>query len=114
MAAIEYPGDVLRELNALREQSHHAVTELFKLERELVDAEIEADRLYASALLAAEGTVPEKEAWAKLKSLDARKAAEIAKIKVSYAKNRIRQLSEATNAVQTASRMIDILWRSEK
>jgi len=65
-------------------------------------------------LLAAEGTVPEKEAWAKLKSLDARKAAEIAKIKVSYAKNRIRQLSEATNAVQTASRMIDILWRSEK
>lgn len=112
MAQIEYPADVVRELNALREQSHEAVTKLFQLEREQVDAEIEADRLEATALLEAQGTVPERQAWAKLQSLDARKAAEIAKIKVNYAKNRIRQLSEATNAVQTASRMIDLQWRT--
>jgi hypothetical protein len=111
VGAIEYPADVIRELNDLRTQSHAAVTELFKLERDQVEAEIEADRIEATALLAAEGTIPERQAWAKLKSLEARKAAEIAKIKVNYAKNRIRQLSEATNAVQTASRMIDLQWK---
>lgn len=110
MGAIEYPQDVIRELNDLRVQSHHAVTELFKLEREQVEAEIEADRIEATALLSAEGTIPERQAYAKLKSMDARKAAEMARIKVSYAKNRIKQLSEATNAVQTASKMIALQW----
>jgi len=114
MATIEYPADVIRELNNLREQSHQAVTELFKLEREQVEAEIDADRTYATQYLAATGTVAEREAWATLKSIEARKVAEIAKAKVNYAKNRMRQLSEATNAVQTASRMIDLQWRTEK
>lgn len=112
MASIEYPADVIRELNALREQSHHAVSELFKLEREQVEAEIEADRIESSAFLTAEGTIPERQAHAKLKSIEARKMAEIARIKVNYAKNRIKQLSEATNAVQTASRMIDLQWKT--
>ena len=112
MGAIEYPADVVRELNALREQSYQAVTELFKLERDQVEAEIEADKIEASALLAAEGTIPERQAWAKLKSLEARKVAELAKVKVNYAKNRMRQLSEATNAVQTASRMIQLQWQT--
>ena len=70
MATIEYPADVIRELNNLREQSHQAVTELFKLEREQVEAEIEADRTYATFFLDAVGTVAEKEAWAKLKSIE--------------------------------------------
>jgi hypothetical protein len=111
MGMIEYPQDVVRELNDLRQQSYHAVTELFKLEREQVEAEIEADKLEATALLGAEGTIPERQAWAKLKSLEARKAAEMARIKVNYAKNRIKQLSESTNAVQTASRMIELQWK---
>lgn len=109
---IEYPGDVVRELNNLREQAHKAVTELFRLEREQVDAEIDADRIEATALLEAVGTVPEKEAFATLQSLDARKNAELCRIKVNYAKNRMRQLSEAINAVQTASRMIELQWRT--
>jgi hypothetical protein len=112
MAAIEYPADVVRELNDLRTQSHHAVTELFKLEREQVEAEIAADRIEATSLLEAEGTQLVKEAYAKLKSLDARKEAEICRIKVNYAKNRIRQLSEGINAVQTAGKMIELQWRT--
>jgi hypothetical protein len=107
---IEFPQDVIRELNSLRDQSHLAVTELFRLERELVEAEIEADRIEATSLLSAEGTVVERQAFAKIKSLEARKQAEICQIKVNYAKNRIKQLSEATNAVQTASRMIALQW----
>ena len=112
MGAIEYPADVVRELNDLRTQSHHAVTELFKLEREQVEAEMEADKVEATSFLSAEGTIPERQAYAKLLSLEFRKTAEIARIKVNYAKNRIKQLSEATNAVQTASRMIDLQWRT--
>lgn len=109
---IEYPADVIRELNTLRDQAHQAVTELFRLEREQVEAEIAADRLEASALLDAGGTVPERQAYAKLQSLEARREAELCRVKVNYAKNRMRQLSEAINAVQTASRMIDIQWRA--
>lgn len=110
--SIEYPADVIRELNQLRDAAHQAVTELFKLEREQVDAEIVADRLEATALLEAQGTVPERQAYAKLRSLDARKEAEIARIKVNYAKNRMRQISEGINAVQTAGKMIEMQWRT--
>jgi hypothetical protein len=85
---------------------------LFRLERDLVDAEITADRIEASAILESAGTVPERQAYAKLKSLDARRDAELARVKVNYAKNRMKQLSEATNAVQTASRMIDLQWKA--
>jgi len=112
MSAIEYPADVIRELNNLREQAHNAVTELFRLEREQVELEIEADRIEAAAILTAEGTQTVKEAYARLQSLEARREAELAKVKVNYAKNRMRQLSEAINAVQTASRMIDISWKT--
>jgi hypothetical protein len=114
MSNIEFPADVIRELNTLRGESERAIGELFRLEREQVEAEIVADVLEARALLDAKGTVAEKEAWATIHSADARKVAEIAKIKVSYAKNRMRQLSEAINAVQTASRMIDLQFRTEK
>jgi hypothetical protein len=109
---IEYPADVIRELNQLRDQAHQAVTELFKLEREGVEAEIVADRIEATALLEAQGTVPERQAYAKLRSLDARKEAEICRIKVNYAKNRMRQISEGINAVQTAGKMIEMQWRT--
>lgn len=114
LASIEYPGDVVRELNDLRLQAHQAVTELFKLEREQVEAEIEADRIEAVALLESQGTIPERNAHAKLASLNARKDAEICRVKVNYAKNRMRQLSEATNAVQTASRMIELEYRTQR
>lgn len=109
---IEYPADVIRELNLLRSDSENAVKQLFKLENELVEAEILADKIEASALLESAGTVVERQAYAKLQSLDARKEAELCRVKVNYAKNRMRQLSEATNAVQTASRMIDLQWKA--
>lgn len=109
---IEFPADVIRELNHLRDQSQEAVTHLFRLENELVEAEILADKIEASALLESAGTVVERQAYAKLQSLDARRDAELARVKVSYAKNRMKQLSEATNAVQTASRMIDLQFKA--
>jgi len=112
MSLIEYPADVVRELNDLRMQSHHAVTELFKLEREYVEAQIAFERIEATATLESEGTIPERQAYAKLKSLEARQNAEMCRIKVNYAKSRIKQLSEATNAVQTASRMIELQWKT--
>jgi hypothetical protein len=108
---IQYPADVIRELMVLREQSETAVKKLFELENAQVEAEIAADRIEAKALLDSTGTVVERQAFAKYQALDARREAELARVKVNYAKNRMRQLSEATNAVQTASRMIDLGWK---
>lgn len=112
LAEIKYPADVIRELDELRDRYDEAVTYLFKLETECVELEIEADRQYAQAVLNAEGTVEVKKAYAEILSIDAKKAAELAKVKVNYAKNRIKQLSEVTSAVQTASKMIEAQMRN--
>jgi hypothetical protein len=112
MASIEHPGDVVRELTLLRNRADEAVTALYTLEKEAVLAEIDADRIEAEALLNATGTIPERNAQAKLASLDARKTAELARVKVSYAKNRLKQLSESVMAVQTSARLIEMQWRT--
>lgn len=112
MTSIEHPGDVVRELNALRNRADEAVTALFGLEKDAVLAEIEADRIEAQALLDATGTIPERNAWAKLQSLEARQTAELARVKVSYAKNRLKQLSESVMAVQTTARMVEMQWKT--
>ena len=110
--AIEYPGDVVRELNALRAQSEKGIAYLAETEAEFVRLELEADRIEALTFLDAGGTVADRQAVAKLKALEAREAAELKKVEVNRIKLKLRHLSEALNATQTAARMIELQWKT--
>jgi hypothetical protein len=109
---IEYPQDVIKELASLRAQSEKGVAILAEAEIKHVTLDLQAEKVEALAFLEAQGTVADRNAIAKLKSLEARQEAELAKVEVNRVKTKLRQLSEATMATQTASRMIELQWRT--
>jgi hypothetical protein len=109
---IEYPQDVIKELASLRSQAEKGVAILAEAETKHVTLDLQAEKIEALAFLEAQGTVADRNAVAKLKSLEARQEAELAKVEVNRVKTKLRQLSEATMATQTASRMIELQWRT--
>ena len=109
---IEYPADVIRELASLRATSEKGVALLAEAEERLVRLELEADKQENLVFLEAQGTVADRTAISKIKSEDARLAAELARVEVNRIKLKLRQLSEALNATQTAGKMIELQWRT--
>lgn len=111
---IENPADVLAELNRLREQSERGIQVLADAEAKWVTLSLEAERVEALAFLEAGGTVADRTAISKLESLEAREAAELAKVEVNRVKTKLKQLSEAQMAVQTSARMVELGWKTTR
>lgn len=109
---IETPGQVIQELLRLRSESERGIGILAEAEQNLIRLELEAERQEFLAFLEAQGTVADRTAVSKLKAQDAREQAELAKVEVNRIKTKLKHLSEATMATQTASRMIELQWRT--
>jgi len=112
LTEIVSPADVIRELSRIRQESEKGIAYLAEVEQKAIMLELEADRQEAVSLLQAQGTVVDRQAIAKLESQPAREAAAIAKIEVNRVKLKLKHLSEAMMATQTAGRMVDIQWRT--
>jgi hypothetical protein len=112
LTEINYPGDVNRELSALRQQAEAGINYLADAETKLVKLALEADRIEALAYLEAGGSIPERQAVSKLKALEAKEAAELAKVEVNRVKLKLKHLSEAQMNVQTQARMVELQWKT--
>lgn len=108
---IETPLHVITELDAIRKQSERGIELLADAERRLLSAELAADRAEAQALLAAQGTVVDRQAVAKLASEESRFEAGLAKVEVNRIKLKLKHLTESTMAVQTTARMVELEWK---
>lgn len=112
MTRIDTPDDIIRILVELRELSEQGVGILRDAEAKAVTLDSEADKLESRVFMEAQGTVADRTHIARLKSIDARKEAELAKAEVNYIKTKLRHLSEQVSATQTASKMIEIQWKT--
>lgn len=106
------PDMVIAELSELRSQAERGMDLLAEAEAEHVKLDLEAQRAEAQAFLDAQGTVADRTAVSKLLSADAREAADLAKVKVSRIKTKMRHLSESMTAVQTSARMVELTYRT--
>lgn len=111
---METPGQVIRELEKIRQQSEKGIEILAEAERKWLELESAAEKLEASELLKAQGTVVDRQAIAKLKSADARFEADLAKIELSRIKNKIKHLSESMMALMAAGKLIEMEWRTTR
>lgn len=111
---METPGQVIRELEKIRQQSEKGIEILAEAERKWLELEAAAEKLEASELLKAQGTVVDRQAIAKLKSADARFEADLAKIELSRIKNKIKHLSESMMALMAAGKLIEMEWRTTR
>lgn len=109
---IETPLDVVSELAAIRRESERGVSVLAEAEKKAALLELEAERVEALAFLEAQGTVADRQAVAKLRSNEAKQAAELARVEVTRVKTKLKHLSETTMAIQTSARMVELQWKT--
>ena len=109
---IEFPADVNRELSALRVEAEKGINYLAEKEKEYVLLSLEADKVEALAYLNAGGPIPERQAIAKLQSIDAKQSAELAKVEVNRVKLKLKHLTESQMNVQTQARMIELQFKT--
>lgn len=108
---METPGQIIQELNQIRQQSEKGIGLLADAERKYLELSSEAERIEAKALLAAQGTVVDRQALAKLASIDARFQADLAKVELNRIKSKIKHLSESQMAVMAAGKLVELEWR---
>lgn len=109
---IEFPSDINRELSALRVEAEKGINYLADKEKEYVLLSLEADKVEALAYLNAGGPIPERQAIAKLQSIDAKQSAELAKVEVNRVKLKLKHLTESQMNVQTQARMIELQFKT--
>lgn len=111
---METPGQVIKELERIRQQSERGIELLAQAETKYLELEAEADKLEQSELLKAQGTVVDRQAIAKLKSADARFEANLAKVELNRIKTKIKHLSESLMAVMAAGKLVEMEWRNTR
>ena len=108
---METPKEVIRELEKIRNQSEQGIALLAKAEVKYLELASAADRVEATELLSAQGTIVDRQAVAKLKAMDVRFQADLAKVELNRIKAKIRHLSESQMAVMAAGKLIQMEWR---
>jgi len=108
---METPKEVIRELEKIRNQSEQGVALLAEAEIKYLELASAADRVEATELLSAQGTIVDRQAVAKLKAMDSRFEADLAKVELNRIKAKIRHLSESQMAVMAAGKLIQMEWR---
>jgi hypothetical protein len=108
---METPKEVIKELERIRNQSEQGIALLAEAEIKYLELASAADRVEATELLSAQGTIVDRQAVAKLKAMDVRFEADLAKVELNRIKAKIRHLSESQMAVMAAGKLIQMEWR---
>ena len=111
---METPGQVIKELERIRQQSEKGIELLAQAETKYLELEAAADKIENSELLKAQGTVVDRQAIAKLKSAEARFEADLAKVELNRIKTKIKHLSESLMAVMAAGKLVEMEWRTTR
>lgn len=106
------PDTIIAELVDIRRQAGKGADAQFEAEEDMVRLVLAAERIEALAFMEATGTVEHCKAVAKVKSEEARLAADIAKAKLNRIKTKLRQLSEAQMNVQSQARMVELMYKT--
>ena len=109
---METPKEVIKELEMIRNQSEQGIALLAEAEVKYLELASAADRVEATELLSAQGTIVDRQAVAKLKAMDVRFEADLAKVELNRIKAKIRHLSESQMAVMAAGKLIQMEWRA--
>lgn len=99
------PSNIISELQELTQTNRKGVDALFDAEIELAEAENLLDKTESQAFLAAQGTVADRQALARLEAADFRLARDIARAKVNRVKTKLRVIESEIMAVATRAKM---------
>ena len=98
-------------MEKIRNQREQGIALLAEAEVKYLELASAADRVEATELVSAQGTIVDRQAVAKLKAMDVRFEADLAKVELNRIKAKIRHLSESQMAVMAAGKLIQMEWR---
>lgn len=99
------PSEITSALAELTQLNRKGVELLFECETELAHAEHKLDTTESGAFLAAQGTVADRQALARLEAADARLERDLAKAKVSRVKTKLRVIESEMMALATRAKL---------
>ena len=98
--------EIQRQIAELIAENSKGYTALFEAEKALAQAEYDLDTSEQKAFIAAEGTVRDREAVARLKSAEIRLRRDLRKAELNRIRQKVRSLETALMALATQAKLI--------
>jgi hypothetical protein len=105
------PGHIVQELQRLTAEMDKGASALYDAECKMADAEAAYDRAVSLAFIENSGTVADRQAVAKLKSVDQKLMADLAKAEYNRVKTKLKTLSDQATMMAVISKNVEIQWK---
>lgn len=105
-------SEIQIQIAELIAENSKGATALFEAERLLAEAEYNLDTIEQKAFIAAEGTVADRTAIARLKSAEARLQRDLRRAEMQRVKVKIKQIETALMALATQAKLIGVEFKA--
>jgi len=106
------PGHIIQELQRLTAEMDKGSNALYDAECRLADAEAAYDKAVSLAFINNQGTVADRQAVAKLQSVEAKLQSDLARAEFNRVKVKMKTLSDQATMMAVMSKNVELQWRT--
>jgi hypothetical protein len=106
------PTHIIQELQRLTAEMDKGSNALYDAECKMADAEAAYDKAFSLAFINNQGTVADRQAVAKLQSVDQKLQADLARAEFNRVKTKMKTLSDQATMMAVMSKNVELQWRT--
>jgi hypothetical protein len=106
------PAHIIQELQRLTAEMDKGSNALYDAECKMADAEAAYDKAVSLAFINNQGTVADRQAVAKLQSVDQKLQADLARAEFNRVKTKMKTLSDQATMMAVMSKNVELQWRT--
>jgi hypothetical protein len=106
------PTHIIQELQRLTAEMDKGSNALYDAECRMADAEAAYDKAVSLAFINNQGTVADRQAVAKLQSLNEKLEADLARAEFNRVKTKMKTLSDQATMMAVMSKNVELQWRT--
>ena len=106
------PTHIIQELQRLTAEMDKGSNALYDAECKMADAEAAYDKAVSLAFINNQGTVADRQAVAKLQSVEAKLQADLARAEFNRVKTKMKTLSDQATMMAVMSKNVELQWRT--
>jgi len=106
------PTHIIQELQRLTAEMDKGSNALYDAECKMADAEAAYDKAVSLAFINNQGTVADRQAVAKLQSVDQKLQADLARAEFNRVKVKMKTLSDQATMMAVMSKNVELQWRT--
>ena len=106
------PSHIIQELQRLTAEMDKGSNALYDAECKMADAEAAYDKAVSLAFINNQGTVADRQAVAKLQSVEQKLQADLARADFNRVKTKMKTLSDQATMMAVMSKNVELQWRT--